>query len=373
MGMLTATTSSTSTTWATIDDADDVARGQDDAARDDRGGDDGGRDRSVQRQAAAEQPAQPERGHQARPSAGRTAGRGRRERPSTADRTPTSPAARARSAPAGRRSGAARPVPAASDRWRRSGWRNGSASSAWCSRGSRKRSRATAATTMNGTVMKYVARSGTTSASSPPASALTTRPTLSTNRIRPIVRSNSVAVAGLLQDRVVGDRLERARLHREEHAQEQRGHDVHAHVGAEPTDHDADDQRRLGEEDDTPPAPPIGQDPRRHLEQRHHRRVRGGHDRDAAVVEADVGHEQLLDRHPQRRRSAGTRPRRPGAAAARRRRGAAPPPRLPSPSRARPAVGRWFRRRTWPHHAQRSWRSAARVGSMLRSIRNSSE
>ena len=44
---------------------------------------------------------------------------------------------------------------------------------------------------MNGAVMKYVARSGITSASSPPASALTTRPALSTKRMRPMVRSNS--------------------------------------------------------------------------------------------------------------------------------------------------------------------------------------
>ena len=61
-----------------------------------------------------------------------------------------------------------------------------------------------------------------------------------------------------------------------------------------------EDQRRLGEQHDTPPAPPIGQDARRHFQQRHHRRIGGSHDRDAAVVEADVGHEELLDRHPQR-------------------------------------------------------------------------
>jgi hypothetical protein len=112
-------------------------------------------------------------------------------------------------------------------------------------------------------------------------------------------RLEALAGAGLLQDRVVDDGVDRAGLHGEVHAQQQGGDDVAGDIGAEPAHHDAEQRAHVADDQDAPPAPPVGEDPRGNLEQRHHRGVGGGHEADGPGREAQLGQEQLLDRHPE--------------------------------------------------------------------------
>jgi len=150
---------------------------------------------------------------------------------------------------------------------------------------------------MSGAVMKYVARGDVIAAINPPARALTTRATLSVSWTRPRP-FEQVAVVGLLQHRVVHERLERARPHREEHAEGQGADEIRRHVVADAADHRAGRERDVADDEDPATAPPVGQDAGRNLDERNdagvdrrkHPNTRGG--------EADLVHEQFLDRHP---------------------------------------------------------------------------
>ena len=105
--------------------------------------------------------------------------------------------------------------------------------------------------------------------------------------------------ADLLEHGVVDDRIHRARLHREEHTEQQGGTDVGRHVGAQSTDQLAGQQGQAGEHQDASAAPSIGEDARGDLQERDDGGIGRRHDPDAAGVETDLAHEQLLDRHPQ--------------------------------------------------------------------------
>jgi hypothetical protein len=107
------------------------------------------------------------------------------------------------------------------------------------------------------------------------------------------------AFAGLLEDGVVDDRVDRPRAQREADPQHQRTEDVGGHVLAEAADQRADSQRSVGRHEDRAAAPSIGQDPGGHLEDRDDGGVRGGHQADARRVEADLVHEELLHRNPE--------------------------------------------------------------------------
>ena len=54
-----------------------------------------------------------------------------------------------------------------------------------------------------------------------------------------------------------------------------------------------------GHDEDAAPAPAVGEDARWHLDDRDDGGVGGGHHADRRRVEADLAHEQLLDRHPE--------------------------------------------------------------------------
>ncbi len=108
-----------------------------------------------------------------------------------------------------------------------------------------------------------------------------------------------VAVAGLLQHRVVDDGVHRPGVHGEVDAEDQRAEDVAGHVVAHPADQRTHRQRDAGHDQHPAAAPPVGEDPGRYFDDRHDRGVGGGHHADRGGVEADLGHEQLLDRRPE--------------------------------------------------------------------------
>ena len=109
----------------------------------------------------------------------------------------------------------------------------------------------------------------------------------------------AVARSGLLEDRVVDDGVERAGLHREVDAEEHRGDDVHPDVAAQSADEDAPEGAGVADHQHAAAAPPVGEHSGHDLEQRDEGGVGGGHHADRLWREADLGEEQLLDRHPQ--------------------------------------------------------------------------
>ena len=107
------------------------------------------------------------------------------------------------------------------------------------------------------------------------------------------------AVAGLLQHRVVDEGVDRPGTQCEAHTQRQRAEGVGGHVVAQCADQRTGCQRGVGHHQDTAAAPAVGEDPRRHLEDRHDRGIGGGHETDARRVETDLIHEELLHGNPE--------------------------------------------------------------------------
>jgi hypothetical protein len=109
-----------------------------------------------------------------------------------------------------------------------------------------------------------------------------------------------VGAAGLLQQGVVDDRVDGPGLQREKDAENHRADDIAGHTGAHRADQHAEQRGSAGEHEHATPAPPVGEDAGRDLQHRHHRRVRGGHRGDQGRGEAELGHEDLLNRYPRR-------------------------------------------------------------------------
>ena len=140
----------------------------------------------------------------------------------------------------------------------------------------------------SGAVAKYVSRSGANSAMQAAGQRARHEPDALDQPQPPDRPLERLAVAGLLEDRVVDDRLERPRLECEEHAEEDRGDHVGGDVLAEAADDDADDRRHRREDEDAAAAPSVGQHPGRQLQDGDDDGVDGRHDPDRCRREADA-------------------------------------------------------------------------------------
>ena len=107
------------------------------------------------------------------------------------------------------------------------------------------------------------------------------------------------AAPGLFDQHVIDDGVGRPGLQGEIAPEQEGSHQVHRDVGTEPADKGARAESEVGDHQDATPAPAVGQDARRDLEEGHDHRVRRGEEADGGGGEPDVAQEQLLDRCPE--------------------------------------------------------------------------
>jgi hypothetical protein len=88
-------------------------------------------------------------------------------------------------------------------------------------------------------------------------------------------------------------------LQRKVHPEQQRRRQVGGNASAQAADERTASEREIGEDEYATTTPPVGQDARGNLEERHDRGVCGGEQADRGGGKPDLAEEQLLDRHPE--------------------------------------------------------------------------